>query len=227
MEFSLLGAAALAVAGVYSALRWEAARGNAGDCTADLWDIAVAALTVGLVIGRLTAMIAAGVNPLSSPGDIVIVRSGVDTAFASLAALGTIGWLGRREVVAIMDGLAVAALAGLAGWHAGCLVRGACLGTITDLPWAMTQPGSSTGRHPVELYAAVAYVAAVAALATLRRYRPPPPGLAAGLALLVAGAVRLATEPLRLSLAGGPVLWYLAAIVVGGTGAVVAIRRPR
>ena len=38
----------------------------------------------------------------------------------------------------------------------------------------------------------------------------------AGSALVLVGLVRLLTEPMQLSLSGGPVGWYLAAVVLGG-----------
>jgi prolipoprotein diacylglyceryltransferase len=222
MEFTLLAAAALGVAGVHVALWWEARRGNAADCTADLWDIALGAIIAGVFIGRLAAMIGAGVNPLTHPGDILIVRAGVATGWATLAALATIAWLGRRELPAVFDGLAVAALAGLAGWHAGCLPRQACLGTPTDLPWAVHLTGSEVGRHPVELYAALAFLLAGIGLALWRAHGQPPRGVPASMALLVAGTVRLATEPMRPSLGGGPIGWYVVSIALGIAGVVVA-----
>lgn len=224
MEFTLLGAAAIGAGAVYAALWWEAKRGNAADCSADLWDIAVGAIGVGLVVGRLAAMLGDGVNPLTAPGDILIFRAGVETGPAATAALATVAWVGRRELLPVSDGLAVAGLAGLAGWHAGCLVRGSCLGTATDLPWAIAQPGSTVGRHPVELYAAVAFAILAAGLALMRAHRRVRPGVAASLALLAAGLVRVATEPMRPSLSGGPVGWYLAAIVAGAAGTAVLSR---
>lgn len=227
MEFTLLAAAAIGAGGVYVALWWEAKRGNAADCTADLWDVALAAILVGLAVGRLGAMIRSGVNPLASPMDFLIFRAGVDTGLAALGALATVLWLGRKELSAVADGLAVAALAGLAAWHGACVVRGACLGSTTDLPWAIAQPGSSIGRHPVELYAAGLYALAAIGLAQLRARRTLPAGLAASVALVVAGFVRLVTEPLRPSLGGGPTAWYAAAIVAGSVGLVLAIRRQR
>lgn len=212
MEFTLLGAAFVAILGVYAALWYEARRGNAAECTKDLWDIALTATIVGLVAGRLASMVGDGVNPITNPQDIVIIRSGVATGWAALAALAWITWAGRGELVAVADGLAVAALAGLAGWHGGCGIREACLGSQSDLPWAFAQPGSTITRHPVELYAALAYLIVAVAIA---RLRPLPPGSAAGMALAVAGGVRLGTEPFRPTLAGGPVAWYLAALLAG------------
>lgn len=224
MEFTLLFAAAMALAAASLALRWEAARGNAATCASDLWEVLISAALVGVFVGRLAAMISSGVNPLANPGDILIVRGGVATGPATLAALATIAFLARHELIAVADALAVAALASLGGWHLGCLARDACLGTPSDLPWAMTQPGSSVSRHPVELYAAAALLVAGAALAVIRKRRLNP-GLAAGIALTVAASVRLVTEPMRPTLGTGPVWWYLAGTAAGLVATGVAWRR--
>ncbi|MBA3362072.1 MAG: hypothetical protein H0T94_11510 [Acidimicrobiia bacterium] len=47
----------------------------------------------------------------------------------------------------------------------------------------------------------------------------------AGLGLAAAGLVRLATQPLRPSIGGGPVGWYLAGIIVGLIVAATRFRR--
>lgn len=214
MEFTLLGAAVIGALGVYATLHFEAKRGNAADCSKNLWDVAMGAMATGLVVGRLAAMVADGVSPIAHPGDIIIVRAGVATGPASVAALGWVAWVARNELASVADGLAAAALAGLGGWHAGCLVRGACLGTTSDLPWTFAQPGSTISRHPVELYAALLLGLGAVVIARSKTNRPIP-GVPAGLALVVAGAVRLITEPYRPSLAGGPVGWYLAAVAGG------------
>ncbi len=224
MEFTLLGAAFVAVVGVYAMLWWEARRGNAVECSKDLWDVALGAIVAGVAVGRLAAMIGDGVNPVANPADIFLVRAGVATGPAAVAALAWVAWVGRRELAAVSDGLAAAALSGLAGWHAGCLVRDACLGTPSRLPWAWAQSGSAVTRHPVELYAAVVLLGAGLALAAVRMGRVPR-GAAAGIALATAGGVRLATEPLRPSLSGGPVGWYVAAVAAGLVIAVIAARR--
>lgn len=224
VEFTLLGSAALAVGGLYAMLWWEARRGNAADCTRNLWDVALGAIIAGVFVGRIATMLGDGVNPIANPSDILIVRAGVSTGWATVAAFATVGWLGRGGFWLVADGLAAAALAALAGWHAGCLTRDACLGTVTDVPWAMTQPGSAIGRHPVELYAAMAFAVGAIALAWWRATRPPPPATAAFTALLITGVVRLATEPMRLSLGGGPVWWYTTAVVLGAAGIVWSLR---
>lgn len=206
----------MAVGGFYVMLRWEAKQGNAADCTSDLWEIGLTAAVVGVFVGRLAAMISDGVNPATSPADILIVRAGVATGWASVAAIATVGWLGRRELWPVFDGLAAASLAGLAGWHAGCVARASCLGSQTDLPWAVHQTGSPVGRHPVELYAALLFAAAAVGIAMWRERGRPPSGAPAAVALMAAGIIRLATEPLRPSLSAGPVGWYITATAAGG-----------
>ncbi|MDX1450337.1 MAG: hypothetical protein R3246_14905, partial [Acidimicrobiia bacterium] len=136
MQFDLLFSALIGVGMLYAFLYWEGKRGNAADCSRSLWDIALAAAVVGVFGGRLAAMIADGVNPIANPGDVIIVRAGVATGPASVLAIATIAVLARRDLIVIADGLAAAALGGLAGWHAGCLTRDACLGSPSDLPWA-------------------------------------------------------------------------------------------
>ncbi len=225
MEFTLLFAAAIAYVTGAIALRWEAARGNAADCARDLGEILLTAAVVGVAVGRLTAMIGSGVNPLTSPLDVLIVRGGVATGPAALAAMATVAFAARDDLIVVADALAVATLAALGGWQLGCLPREACLGSPTDLPWAMTQPGSTVGRHPVELYAAAIYLVAAAGLAVLRKRRPAP-GLPAATALFVAAAGRLVTEPLRPSLGGGPIWWYMTGVAVG-VGAAAWARRHR
>ncbi len=226
MEFTLLAAAALGAFGLWAMLWWEARHGNADRCAGSLWDTAMFAAVAGIFGGRIVAMVLNGVNPLTNPGDIIIVRSGVSTVGASLIAVAVFLWSFRRQPVLAADAIAAAALAGLAGWHAGCLFRGgACLGSASDLPWAWAQPGSAVTRHPVELYAALAYLAAAAALAWWKAYRRPTPGMPAAIAVAVAGGVRLLTEPLRPSLGGGPVWFYATALVAGVVLAVAAARR--
>ena len=186
-------------------------------------DILLGSAAIGLAVGRLAAMIEAGVNPVLAPTDILIVRGGVDTGFATLGAIVALTWTLRDRFPVALDQLAPSALVGLAGWHGGCVWRGTCLGTATDLPWAMSAAGSDIGRHPVELYTAALLVLAAVAV----RRMSSRPGSAFGLALAAAGAVRLLTDRLRLSIIGGPTIWYVAAITVGITFAAFGQRLTR
>jgi prolipoprotein diacylglyceryltransferase len=223
MEFTLLGAAVVGLGAFYLAIRWDAARANAADCVRDHWDRALAAAISGVFVGRVVAMLIDGVNPIS--GDLLIVRAGVNTVAATIAAIVTVAWLGRTDLGVALDGLAGAALVGLAGWHAGCLVRDSCLGTVSDLPWALSQSSGAPTRHPVEIYAALLLVVAGVAVSLFRIRGLLRPYAPFALAVAAAGAVRLATEPVRLSLSGGPVVWYAIASAAGITGFVVAQRR--
>jgi prolipoprotein diacylglyceryltransferase len=214
MEFTLLGAVALAAAATGGVLWFEQGRANPPGSARRLADAALAAALAGLLAGRLASMVAGGNNPLTHPADIVIVRSGVDTGFAALAALLVLVLYGRHDLWATADGLAPAALAGLAGWQVSGVFRSAWLGTPSGLPWAAAQAGSTVTRHPVEIYAALALLLAAVGLHLWMR-RSTRPGMVGAAALLVAAAVRLATEPLRLSLGAGPEWWYGAGVAAG------------
>jgi prolipoprotein diacylglyceryltransferase len=219
MEFTLLAAALTGAGAIWVANRLLIDRITVERPT----DVLIGAAAVGLLVGRLAAMIGAGVNPLTRPADILIVRGGVSTAFATIGALGVVVWTHRSQLPVALDHLTPGALAGLAGWHGGCLWRGTCLGAATDLPWAMTSPGTAVGRHPVEIYAALGFLAAAIFISRFvdRTW------VAVGLGLVAAGGIRLATEPLRLSIVGGPVGWYTAALVLGAAVAVYGQRLTR
>ena len=70
-------------------------------------------------------------------------------------------------------------------------------------------------RHPVEIYAALLLLMAVAGLLAMRNRSLLPPAAAAASALAAAAAVRLATEPLRPTLGNGPVGWYWLGLITG------------
>lgn len=223
MEFSLLGAAAIAATCFWAMLRWEAPRGNAAGCAVDLWEAGLLSGVAGLFAGRIVAMVTAGINPISEPGQILLVRSGVSTTAAAIGAVAVFAMLARRDLVTTADAIAPAALAGLAGWHAGCVTSNACLGVESGVPWAWSLPGSTVTRHPVELYVAIGLALVAGVLAMWKRRGRPLPGVVAGLAIASAGSLRLATEPLRISIDGGPVAMYLIAALAGVGWIAVAV----
>lgn len=182
-------------------------------------DRLIGAAVAGLAAARLTAMLSQGINPLTNPGDIVVIRGGVHTGAAAVAFIATLYWTTREERSSL-DALAPAVLLALAGWHGGCQWRAACLGSPSDLPWAWALDASDTTRHPVEIYAAVGLALAAWLVSTLgwRAW------VRAGVALAAAAAVRLLTEPLRPSITGGPVTWYLAGMAIGAALAVLGPR---
>ncbi len=206
MEFTLLWAALTAVAAGWIGLRiWDERVPDEGS------DRLMLSTLVGLAGGRLAAMIGQGINPITNPADIIVIRGGVSTVAATTLFLATLLWTTRSTPVA-PDAMTPAILFALAGWHTGCIWRGACLGTASDLPWAWSQSGSALSRHPVEIYAAIGLVLAAWLVGRLG-WRP---WLRLGSGLALASLVRLATEPMRPSLTGGPVRWYVAGVVVGG-----------
>lgn len=117
MEFDLLFRAAIAVAGIWLMIRWEAKRGNASGCALDIFDTLLVSGAAGVFAGRLGAMLAAGISPLQEPGQILLVRSGVSTPVAATAAVAVFAFLARRDLVRVADAAAPSALAGLALWH--------------------------------------------------------------------------------------------------------------
>lgn len=212
MELTLLWAALIAAIPTGLAIR----RLPLPDSRPDLADQLLGAVMVGLLTGRLAAMIGNGVNPLTNLTDVIIVRSGVATGWAASAAIIWLAWAGRPDWRGVLDRSAPFALLALAGWQAGCLVRDACLGAPSDLPWAVALGGSEITRHPVEIYAALALlVAAIGLWWAGRASAILGAGRLAGLALAAAAGIRLATEPLRPALGAGPVLWYWAAVAAG------------
>lgn len=205
MEFSLLWAALSAVAATWLGLQLWTER--LPDRAADQL---IAATLTGLLAGRLTAMVSQGINPLTNPAEIIVIRGGVSTAAASITFIAGLAWTTRRSTGAV-DALAPSILLGLAAWHAGCIWRSACLGTPSELPWAWAQDASLVSRHPVELYAALGLVVGAVIVSRLGW----SPWTRAGVALSAAAGIRLLTEPLRPSLGGGPQGWYLAGLIVG------------
>ena len=215
MEFRLLGAVIVAIVPLYVVIRWEDRLGSNEVEPRTLVDMAISAVVAGVFVGRLAAMLMDGVNPLTHPFDILIIRGGVATVPATIAALATVAWYARSAVWTVLGSLAPAALAGLGGWHAGCVVRNSCLGTASDLPWALAQSGSEVSRHPVEIYAALALFVGAVILVLLRSRSSLAPPIIVGGALAWAAAVRMLTEPLRPSLGSDLLIWYAIGLIVG------------
>jgi prolipoprotein diacylglyceryltransferase len=217
MEFRLLFAAVVAIAAAVLVIRF-ATRDDLEQRRSRV-DLLLAAVMGGVLLGRIAAMLLGGTNPLLRPADLLIVRGGVEPMAATIGAVATVVALRRSRSLRSFDFLAVPALAGLAGWHGACLLRSACLGTPSDLPWAYVEPGGAVTRHPVELYAAV-LLGVVAVL--LARTSITTLGVTAAVALGAAAAVRLVTEPLRPTLGSGRLGVYGIGIGVAALATIAA-----
>lgn len=202
MEFTLLWAALTGMG-----LAWAGTRIWPSRLPDRPFDHVIAGALGGLVSGRLLAMLVQGINPIANPLDVVVIRGGIHTSAAVLGGIGAYLWSVRGRLEHL-DAVAPAALLGLAGWHAGCIWRSACLGSVSDLPWAASLSPGGPGRHPVEIYAAIALALAAWGVSRLGWHLL----LRSGVALGSAALIRLLTEPLRPSLDGGPIGWYLAGL---------------
>ena len=209
MEFRLLGAVVVAVAAACGPLALIH-RGTPVLRRRTI-DLVATGILGGIVIGRVWAMLTAGTNPITHPLDLLIVRGGVNTVGATVGALASVAWAARSQLLPLLDALAPGAVFGLAGWHAACLVRNACLGTPTPLPWGWPPAAGGPDRHPVELYAALLLIAA--GLLIWRQWqRHPGTGRATALALFAIATARALTEPLRPVLDGLMVEYVVGAM---------------
>jgi phosphatidylglycerol:prolipoprotein diacylglycerol transferase len=122
-----------------------------------------------------------------------------------LGALAALAYLRLRglPVLRYADVLAPSAALGEAIARIGCLLQGCCPGLPTSLPWGRSALGGTEAAirfgdaplHPAPAYAALA---ALAVFVTLGRIGPHAPAGSVLFAFLVlAGAARLALDPLR------------------------------
>lgn len=205
MEFTLL-AAVLTGAGA----AWLALRVPPGRFVEDGTDWLLGAAGAGLVSGRILAMAGTGTNPLTHPGDFILIRGGVDTVGAVVGMAIVLTYTQRHALPRHLDALAPAIGFGLAGWHAGCLWRSSCLGVRTAVPWGWGLPGSEVLRHPVEVYAAIMLMGvAILASRTVRPWR------ATGIVTFGVAATRLVTQPLRLAIGTTPTWFLILGLSIG------------
>lgn len=218
MDLTVLGRSVGAMAAAALAL-W-ALRKTRPAVVGDPFNDLLGAVLVAIGVGRLAYLWAGGVNVFADPVELILVRGGISPVPAAAGAVGFLAWTCRSDLLSRTDYLAPAALSGIAVWEAGCWWQGACLGSPSELGWAMALPGSELTRHPVGLYAAVLF--AVAAIWLL--VRPLPwKGATAAAALGWAAAVRTIVPLWSVGGWSDRGWWYLVGVIVG-LGGVVAAR---
>ncbi len=148
-----------------------------------LVDAALGPAMIGLLAGRVAAMLLEDPRSISRPTDILVLRGGVElwpaVAVGVTAGLITARRAGRSGTRALADS-APAALVSYAAYEAACLARSGCFGPSNRI--GLTPPGLTTPVIPVGLLVAIAMVGV--AIAVRRRTLHDSVG---GLALAVAG----------------------------------------
>lgn len=157
---------------------------------AGLIDTSLGALMIGLVVGRLTAVLIDDPSSIGSINDLLIVRSGVEFWAGVGAGTAWIAWRARREGVAPRHRLAALTAPALVGWacyEATCLLRDGCPGPVS--PFGLHPAGLVERMFPVGL--AMAGGAGLAAWGTRRLHRRGmPDGQVVVLAVLSVAAIR-------------------------------------
>ncbi len=155
---------------------------------ADVVGEAMPGLAVGVLMGRLTAMALDDPRGLTRPGDILILRGGVEFWPGVAAGVLVLAWSARGaniDLTARLADLAPFALWAYAAYEAACLVRDGCFGPPS--PIGFRPEGTATTLFPVGLAVALSVVDLGAVVRALGRHRP-------ALAVLVAvgglGAIR-------------------------------------
>ena len=220
MDFTLV-LRALGAMVVAALVLWASRRHSPPGSTQPFSDL-LGAVLVGMAAGRLSYVLAEGIDLLARPMELIFIRGGVAPVPAAIAAVGYLAWTCRSDLLRRLDHLVPAVLAGLAVWEGGCWWQGSCLGSPSDLWWAMPLQGSDLLRHPVGVYVSI-LLAAGAALLWWRPLRWEGGSAAAGLGW--ASAVRLVTPLWSVGAWSHWTWWYLAGVVMGAVGLLATRRR--
>lgn len=171
-----------AMAGVLALVpRWLPPRALGGGRT--VFDLLTPALLVGVLVGRVAAMLLEDPQGLTRPGDILILRGGAEFWPGVVAGLAVVAVTARRDGARTgtrLADLTPYALLAYGVYEAACIVRDGCFGPET--PFGLYPSGVTAREFPVGL--AVALLVTALALAVRR--------LPDGLTVLLVGAAGLA-----------------------------------
>lgn len=190
---------------------------------ASLFDVALWPVMAGVLAGRVTAAALDDPHALSRPGDLLVLRGGVEfwAGVATAAAVGV--WSARRarqSAVARLADVAPYALVAYAAYEAGCLVRAGCFGPRSAI--GLVPPGLSATVAPVGLFVAAA---AVGLAIVARRVAPRYGGNAIAISVLGLAVIRAVASIWLPKIRSGPTRQHLESIVVAVAAGVVLSAR--
>lgn len=179
----------------------------------DVLDRLIVPSLVGLVAGRLAAVILDDPTSLGSVRSLLVIRSGVEFWPGVAAALALLMWGLRRERAHVSIALAELApflLWGYAAYEATCLVRDGCYGPVSSI--GVVPQGLRIRMFPVGLVAALAVMVLGFAVRHLRAWSPTAKVLLALGGVATARSVASIWLP---RLGDGPTRQHLESVVVG------------
>lgn len=183
-------------------------------------DAATAPVLVGLLVGRLVAMVLDDPRGLSRPGDILIIRGGVEFWPGVLAGMTVAAVAAKRagiDVLSRLADLAPHALVAYAVYEAACLIREGCFGPVAAV--GLRPEGIPQRQVPIGLFVAIATLAISWAV---RRVTATSPLRGLGVALVGVAAVRAVAATWLPRISDGPTRQQLQAVAVLGALMVVA-----
>lgn len=192
-------------------------------------DVVLVPAMIGVLAGRLVAVAIDAPRSLTRPGDLLVIRSGVEFWPGVVAAALVVAWTARRELLSPVERLAAIAplaMIGYAGYEATCPVRDGCFGP--ESPIGLQPPGLATTMLPIGLV--VAAVVALAAVAVRRLVvAGHPPSLVLAVALTGVAAPRAVASFWLPAVGDGLTRPHLTsiALTVLGAAALVVTSRPR
>ena len=139
-----------------------------------LIDVSSGQLLIGIAVGRLAAVAIDDPGSLSSLGDLLIIRSGVEFWPGLAAGLTWIALRAHHDDVAPLQRLAAITAPALVAWaayEATCLLRDGCPGPLSSL--GLHPAGLVERMLPIGLMVAVAAVGAAAGIRRWHRHGMP------------------------------------------------------
>jgi prolipoprotein diacylglyceryltransferase len=122
-------------------------------------DAALGPAIIGLLAGRVTAILLDDPHSLTRPADILLLRGGVELwpgIAVGFAAAIVMAQRAGQSVGARLADAAPAALVAYAAYEAGCLLRSGCFGPSSRV--GLAPQGLSTTVIPIGLFVAIAAV---------------------------------------------------------------------